>query len=208
MKRNYISNPSNLDMQKATYRNMIKPIFYEDEIWISLDNVISNIQPWYMVSNYGRIYSKQSDAIMKTTIINSGYERVTLRSINNTPIDALVHRLVLAAFCPIDNCENLQVNHKDTIKTNNHLYNLEWVDNSGNMIHAYNNGLRNIGEDHNWATLNEEQVHMICKCFENNMSYKEICNMLGIEYSKRNCGILYHIKYRHNWKHISKDYNF
>jgi hypothetical protein len=46
-----------------------------------------------------------------------------------------VHRLVLEAFCPIENSENYEVNHKDGNIKNNNLNNLEWCTGEENRQH-------------------------------------------------------------------------
>lgn len=46
-----------------------------------------------------------------------------------------VHRAVLSTFSPVDDFENLQVNHKDRNTFNNELSNLEWVTNKENCEH-------------------------------------------------------------------------
>jgi hypothetical protein len=48
-----------------------------------------------------------------------------------------IHRLVLSAFNPVENWEELQVNHKDRNGFNNSLNNLEWCDNQYNCQHRF-----------------------------------------------------------------------
>lgn len=58
-----------------------------------------------------------------------------------------VHRIVCMAFNPIEGLSTLddykpwQVNHKDGNKHNNHASNLEWVQQSNSVLHAYTTGL-------------------------------------------------------------------
>jgi hypothetical protein len=88
----------------------------------------------YEVSNYGRVKNAKTDRILKPTL-NGGYWAIGLR-INNKTTTAFAHRLVATYFmvCPD---ETYVVNHKDGIKTNNHVENLEWVSQSENCKHAY-----------------------------------------------------------------------
>ena len=52
-----------------------------------------------------------------------------------------VHRLVAECFVPKPAGEDLEVNHKDGDKLNNHASNLEWVSHLENVRHAYRTGL-------------------------------------------------------------------
>lgn len=65
-----------------------------------------------------------------------GYYHVTLRKNNESKIFK-VHRLILQTFNPISNFDTLQVNHKDGVKSNNNLDNLEWSTVQNNQLHRY-----------------------------------------------------------------------
>lgn len=52
-----------------------------------------------------------------------------------------VHRLVAMTFMPNDDDSKTEVNHKDGIKTNNEISNLEWVTSKENKQHAIAHGL-------------------------------------------------------------------
>lgn len=113
----------------------------------------------YQISNYGNIKSLErkhhrggikKERILKLRIDNDGYNQIILWK-NSMIKSYRVHRLVLQTFLPTDNVR-LQVNHKDGIKTNNYIDNLEWCMQSQNMKHAFAIGLKNhIGKNNpNW----------------------------------------------------------
>src|SRR5690606_25266229 len=68
-----------------------------------------------------------------------GYLRIPL-SKNSKKFTKKIHRLVAQHF--VENPKKFkQVNHIDSNKQNNHMDNLEWVDNRKNMTHRYSNNL-------------------------------------------------------------------
>ena len=174
-------NPTMEDMSNASYRNKKSIVHRIGEIWKPVI-AIPNLQDWYYVSNYGRVYSKFTDLLIAPRFIGRGYLTVTLRTKDNKPIDILVHRLVMMTFEPIDNPENYQVNHQDGIKTRNYYDNLEWATQEENMKHAYELGLRKPGEDHNFSIITEEKAIEICKLLEQKKyMIKDIAKMVGLE---------------------------
>ena len=91
----------------------------------------------YQVSNLGNVRTvKRGEAtVMAQEKQQNGYLSVHLR---NRGIErrASVHRLVAEAFIP--NPDGLRdVNHKNGIKTDNRLENLEWMSHSDNIKHQY-----------------------------------------------------------------------
>ena len=98
---------------------------------------VKGFEKFYEVSNFGRISNYRK--IMKVYTINSGYLAIKF-TIDNKRSTHLIHRLVAEAFVP--NPDNKPfVNHKDGNKQNNCAWNLEWVNNSENILHARQTGL-------------------------------------------------------------------
>lgn len=113
----------------------------------------------YSVSSRGNIYSyknyKDCGRIMKQYIRKNGYCEIGL-SKDKKRKTYLVHRIVAKAFIP--NPDNLpEVNHKNGIKSDNNVDNLEWVTSSQNQIHAIKNCLQSFTQKH------RETARLICK---------------------------------------------
>lgn len=111
----------------------------------------------YQISNFGRLKSfrRRKTRILKPRLIGQ-YLMFDLR---HSKIGArmLAHRLVAQAFIPNYN-NKPEVNHKDGLKWNNHVSNLEWVTSSENQLHAINLNLQGSGQDSANAKLTNAQA--------------------------------------------------
>ena len=124
---------------------------------------IEGFSGFYQVSNYGRIksFKKNKIIIRKLQQTKQGYLKINLCENGKAKI-FLIHVLVARAF--ISNPENKpEVNHKDGVKNNNCVENLEWVTRAENQKHAYRIGLNRgrRGVESPRAKLTEEQVKFI-----------------------------------------------
>jgi hypothetical protein len=118
----------------------------------------SNTEQWrdipgyvgrYQVSDLGRVRTLMDRAgkqrgtplIFKPTLNKSGYVMFTL-TLNGKPKRWLAHRLVLLAFC---GPSPLQGNHKNGIRSDNRVDNLEYCTAQENVRHAFDVLKRNPG---------------------------------------------------------------
>jgi hypothetical protein len=95
--------------------------------------------PRYLIYEDGRIYSKLQQKFLIPKVMHDGYLRVQL-SIDHKTYNFMWHRVVLETFIQPES-EKLVVNHKNGIKTDNRLCNLEWCTQKENIKHSWETGL-------------------------------------------------------------------
>jgi hypothetical protein len=93
----------------------------------------------YAISNKGNVKNVISGKVLKPIKNSNGYFQVQL-SKNNKKRTVRIHRLVAMMFIPNPETKPY-VNHKNGIKTDNSVGNLEWSTHSENIRHAFKNKL-------------------------------------------------------------------
>lgn len=112
------------------------------KIDLRLGDCIEVLKTRYEITRDGRVFNKKRKTELKFSPDPKGYmkARMYCPEISNHPDGRKIiklHRLIAATFLETYS-EDLQVNHKNGIKNDNRVENLEMVNNSQNAYHAWN----------------------------------------------------------------------
>lgn len=93
--------------------------------------------PAYEVSSLGRFYGKNRRRIMNGTVSHNGYIHLSLTK-DGKMHTVLAHRMVAITFLGDAPAGRPFVHHKNSIRNDNRVENLSWVNHSENSIAAWN----------------------------------------------------------------------
>ena len=166
-----------------------------DEVWADVEGY----EGIYQVSSKGLVksLSRKRIKLNKDKVdVKNKYRGVTFRK-NGLKRQFHVHRIVSKAFIYNRNLKRT-VNHKNGIKGDNSIFNLEWCTYSENTNHALNTGLRipKSGDFHYKTSLNENQVIRI-KRLLGEMSVKNIAKKYSVSVY-----VIYDIRSGRTWSHV------
>lgn len=159
----------------------------------------------YSLTASGKVYSHFSHRFLNTVLDKNGYEKVRLISTDGKRHRYSVHRLMLENFQPVEGMQNLQVNHIDGNKQNNHINNLEWCTPSENIKHAFSLGLKTQqGEHNNQAKLAEQDViEIIDLLLTKQYTLRFIARKYHVDEETIGC-----IRRHKNWKYLTDGIDF
>lgn len=164
----------------------------------------------YQASTMGRLKTfnwknQGRERIMKPALDGCGYLRTMLKNDNGKIETIKVHRIILKTFLGEPIFDNYECNHKNGIRTDNRLINLEWISRSENQRHSYNflGREKKFGEKNHEATLSDSQVIEIRKNYEYGKNCKKGKTKLQIakEYNT-SFSVIKRIIQGNTWRHL------
>ena len=187
-KNGYTNSGLNCPKGTRLYDTSIKQVVFfdpkdspDDEEFVRITkDVAPDILPYYAISNHGRVLNTRSGKIMKPNYRPNGYEYLCLAAENckNGQKKYSTHRMVLKTFDPVDNMDELEVNHIYGDKSKNYINKkmedgtydtaIEWCTPKENIEHAERNGYRGKGK------LSLEDANNIRKLHDEGYSYNQI----------------------------------
>jgi hypothetical protein len=170
---------------------------------------------FYEVSNRGQVRSvyrrvrcddnreRGVPAKVLTPAYIDGYAYVSLNatSIGKRKSEA-VHRIVAPAFLGKRPSAKHQINHKNSIRSDNRAENLEWVTAEENSHHARDKGRLVHGEAHHFAVLSRENVEDIHRRTQAGERRQALADEYGVSYCTIDAILAGRV-----WKHLlPRDY--
>lgn len=153
---------------------------------------INNFGVIKRIAPYGQAYKGM---VKKTFISNSGYESVGLFNKRKKATKS-VHVILAKAFFGKPK-KGFCVNHKNGIKTDNRLENIEYITFKENTIHTYKVIGKNIGEKCYLHKLKEKEVLKVRKLAKNGLSQRKIASIFNVHQHT-----IWSIIKRKTWSHI------
>lgn len=137
-----------------------------------------DLNPFYSVSDCGRIKNRRNGRILSGSLHNDGYIFVTIDGTQKP-----LHRLIAHCFCEGYE-EGKVVNHKDGNKQNNFATNLEWATQRENVIHSFRSGLQGKSVKTYAGKFTQEERENIKRLYDDGgMSKREIARRFEVSHT-------------------------
>lgn len=138
----------------------------KQEIWKKIENYQN-----YEISNFGNVRK-----ILKQTFTRDGYKSIGLVDEFGKSKTFRVHRLVAEAFIENENIDRTMINHKNSIRYDNNIDNLEWYTAKENTKHSIESGNFKANKLQN---LTKDEKQKIYDLIQNGERIKEVRAMFN-----------------------------
>jgi hypothetical protein len=155
-------------MDNKQMKNPILEIDTLDGEKFKLVKKVKNIEikPNYFISNKGRLVSVKKNSsneylkINKGQMSSGGYISYKILDKDNNSVTFNAHMIEMNTFYPLDNYDNVIIDHIDSNRTNNNIENLRYTTYSGNTKYAVDSGkLRSATDEQIIKSYNLSKNH-------------------------------------------------
>ena len=144
------------------------------EVWKPIDGFKN-----YEISSFGRVKNVKFNRFIFPHL-RKGYERIGLVNNDGKKVNCAINRLVAQAFIN-PSIKDLEVDHIDRVRTNNHVSNLRCVNRKENLNNLNNNKIfklieliNNISNENSLKTIEELINHLNVDNVEINKRIKNL----------------------------------
>ncbi len=174
------------------------------EEWKEL--IFPDIRPLYEISSFGRVRRKSDKRLLALQTSEKGYIMVGLMSEKKgRQATKKLHRIVAYNFLGVEEFDTKTVNHINGDKTDNSIFNVEYVSFAENIKHSYDNGLNTPRK----GTLNGmnkyslESIERACVLLkEGKLSVPKIVDRIKEEGGNISFHVVHDIKRGKVWKEV------
>lgn len=155
-------------------------ISFANQYEISRNGIVRSKGRWANVES-GKPSFYLMGKVLNHVVKKTGYCSICL-FINSKKTYHLVHRLVAMSFIP-NPLNYSQVNHKNGVKHDNRVENLEWCTPKENISHMLKNGMREApkGENHFNVRISDEDALRAIEMYQSgNYLMKDIASMFNV----------------------------
>lgn len=171
-------------IRNTILNTLVKPFESEQggEMWM--------YHPDYLgikVSSKGKVVNYYTNHVYTQKVTNQGYYHVQFTPKNsvNKKVSKGVHRLVAECYFPYIDYTLYEANHLNGDKSDNSVYNINWLTREENLQHARDTGLfkRQMGESNGRFKYSQETVDEMCEFLQLGFSYSDIAESYNISLS-------------------------
>jgi hypothetical protein len=191
-------------------------MIYENEVWKD----VAGYSGLYQISNLGRVksteklhrigngaYQPRPERIRVPRLNTDGYYKLMLSKDGVKKMYA-IHRLIAMAFIPNPESKPC-INHKNGVKTDNRIENLEWCTYSENNFHKYRvlgyKDVKPVGKDH-WKSMPVARLNEHGETIETFDSITDAARKYGLSLGNlsRACKGIYKTSGGFKWKILNE----
>lgn len=203
----------------ATYNpsvsNLTFPFHPTMEEFRRVSEYIPDLQDYYYVSNYGRVYNANTGYLVPPSMASSGYQFYVLRRKPESVTEGKYTTYTVSAQILVCTCfvgpkpgPEYQVFFKDLNKINNYYENLEWLTQDESNARANRDTTSTYFGSN--AKYTEAQVRAVCEMLQQGIYDYNIISrkIFGIDANTQIQNFIYNVLNGDTWTSVSSEYHF